>query len=142
MNFKDEDICTECGICCYLTISDGSRNRFFTPFKCQFLINDLVSKSKLCSCYETGRAAVKGCAGAQLATKSRILPTGCPYTLDEKDYEGPSSDYRLSPRVSQIVERSKANGPDAAGLYSIQGLKLEWDDNWNAQTCLYTKLSD
>ena len=132
-NFKNEELCTKCGICCYLVLRDGRGGRFFTPFHCQFLNLD----TKQCGCYEDRYTAFKACSNVGPATRQGVLPTGCPYTVDEEGYAGPAQDYRNSPRVKKLVEKAIAKGPDENGLYTVQGLKYKLDGNWSPETVTY-----
>ena len=130
----NEELCTRCGICCYVTIPDHKGVRFFTPFHCQFL--DLKTKS--CTRYSDRKRAFSACSTAGQAAAISILPLGCPYTLKIPGYVGPETDYQDSAYVTQVVKQALAKGPDKHGLYTLFDLKFKLDESCSPLTFVYS----
>jgi len=80
-----EDICNQCGRCCYIKVQIGSLNAF-TVKHCEFL----NEQTNLCTVYKDRFKMKPGCLTIEQAIEINALPGDCPYVKDKKDYKGPT----------------------------------------------------
>jgi len=130
---KDDSLCTQCGICCYLYLPGENGRLFYTPFLC----GNLNQVTKLCAVFDQRLKVFKPCNTAERGVRRKVMPVGCPYTAGVKDYVGPAPDYNASPAVKARVDKILADGPNEHGQYVINGDAYVLDTNWTPTTCVY-----
>lgn len=80
----EEEVCKQCGRCCYKKIMINGI-AYFTDVPCKYL--DV--KTNLCTIYEKRYKVKDGCIPWKDAFVIKALPQDCPYVQDMPDYVGP-----------------------------------------------------
>jgi uncharacterized protein len=81
---KKEEICNQCGKCCYIKTMIGDE-AIFTRTHCEHL----DTKSNLCKVYKNRFEKKPGCLSIEKAIEIRAVPDNCPYVQGLKNYKGP-----------------------------------------------------
>ncbi len=84
MSVDKEEICNQCGKCCYIKTMIGDKP-IFTRNHCEYL----DTNSNLCTVYKDRFQKKPGCLTIDQAIKSNSLPDSCPYIKDIKNYQAP-----------------------------------------------------
>ena len=84
MKNKEENLCNQCGKCCYIKVM-VSGIPFFSKKHCKFL----DTKTKLCTIFKDRFKKNPNCLTIEEAIRIRALPDECPYVKDKKGYRGP-----------------------------------------------------
>lgn len=139
-----DELCTRCGICCYMPVQGEHGRLYYTPFHCPYL----DTQTKLCKVYACRFEQASWEVTVPEAIRLRQLPNGCPYLEGRPRYQGPLPDYAKSAKATRIVNEILRDGPIRIegnnSYYRWRGRELGLDPYWMPQTTTYSlpKLAD
>ena len=124
-----EDMCVNCGLCCYAQIDLGKGKAFIPELRCKHLTVEKNTGKSCCSVYEDRHEKANWCLPLAEAVSKGIFPDQCPYVKDLKSYVGSAI---LSDEAYQAIR------PSIQKAVSEKG-KPDWVSDSHWQEFLKTK---